>query len=170
VSQEQIPQLVAQKLERLGRSSECRRGAAVAAILSRRFVLAGPGWMRWPEWPEAVGNGLRLVTDQLAGLPLNPDRREEILQRLSTFDVEDDGSDEWEHAIDVVSTLIRALEGADLDQLLEHAATTYLDGTFTLIANRLADENGGVISHAEADRRVATTEAWREARAFLDGV
>jgi hypothetical protein len=89
VTREQIPALVAQKLERLGRSSEFRRGAAVTAILSRHFVLAGPGWTRWPEW---------------------------------------------------------------------------------VIANRLADENGGVLSHGEADRRVAATDDWREARAFFDGL
>jgi hypothetical protein len=89
---------------------------------------------------------------------------------LSTFDVDDDGSDEWQHAIDLISELIKALEGPDLDQLLAHTATTYFDGTFNVIANRLADENGGVISHAEADRRVTATEDWREARAFFDGL
>jgi hypothetical protein len=52
----------------------------------------------------------------------------------------------------------------------QHTATTYFDGTFNVIANRLADENGGVLSHAEADRRVAATEDWREARAFFDGL
>jgi hypothetical protein len=166
----EIPKLVSQKLERLGRASEFRRGAAVAAILSRHFVLARPGWARWPEWGEPAGDGLRLVTDLLAGLPFSPGRRRALAERLSQFDVEDDGSDEWQYALDLVSTLIKALEGADLDELLEHTATTYLEGAFTVVANRLADENGGVISQAEADRRVPDTEDWREARAFFDGV
>jgi hypothetical protein len=39
-TEDEIPRLVAQKRERLAGASELRRGAAVAAILCRRFVLA----------------------------------------------------------------------------------------------------------------------------------
>jgi hypothetical protein len=166
----QIPVLVSQKLARLGGASEFRRGAAVAAVLSRQFVLAGPGWARWPGWAEPAGDGLRAVTDHLTGLPLGPQRRQAVLEQLVQFDVKDDGSAECQNAIDLVWALIRALEGVDLDQLLEHTVTTYLDGTFKVIANRLVDDNGGPISQAEADRRVPATEDWREARAFLDGL
>jgi hypothetical protein len=170
VIEDEIPKLVSEKLERLGGASNFRRGAAVAAILSRHFVLARPGWARWPEWGEPAAEGLHLVTDQLAGLPISPGRRRALAERLSQFDVEDDGSDEWQYALDLVSALIKGLEGADLDELLEHTATTYLDGAFTVIANRLADENGGVITQAEAGRRVPDTQDWHEVRAFFDGV
>jgi len=169
VIEDEIPKLVSRKLKRLGGSDD-RRGAAVAAILHRHFVLAEPGWERWPAWAEAASDGLRAVTDQLAGSPGSPDDRQALAAQLGQYAVLDDGSDEWQHALDLTSALIKALEGADLDELLEHTATTYLEGTFNVVANHLADEAGGVISQAEADQRVWDTDAWRQALAFFDGV
>jgi len=123
---------------------------------------------RWQEseFADQVQVGLGML-----GLPVSSERAQEVLDRLNRFDVADDGSGEWQHIVDLLSALIRMLQGAELDEILEHAASNYLEGTFAAIANRLAeDEESGVISRAVASRGVPATAAWREATAFLEAV
>jgi hypothetical protein len=168
--EDEIPQLVADVVARLGQAPEARRNAGVGAILERWFVLAGPGWARWPDWGETAAEGLEVVTARLAGVQVEDARRAAIRSRLDAFDIEDDGSDEWQYAVDLISTLDRALAGAALPELLEYAVTAYAEGTYTTIANALADANGGVTTQATANRDVPRTDEWRRARAFLDGL
>ena len=110
---------------------------------------------RWQEseFADQVQVGLGML-----GLPVSSERAHEVLDRLNRFDVADDGSGEWQHIVDLLSALIRMLQGAELDEILEHAASNYLEGTFAAIANRLAeDEESGVISRAVASRGVPAT-------------
>ena len=74
------------------------------------------------------------MTESTSCSPMLPgDRWDEenrqVLRQLEGFDVEDDGSDEWQHAVDLVTALTRAVEGADLDALLGRESEEFEDLT-----------------------------------------
>jgi hypothetical protein len=166
--EDEIPRLVAEKIRALEGTPAARRWAAVVGVVTRQFVLVGDGWSRWPAWFEASSDGVDVLLARAAGRPVADEENRRVLRQLEAFDVEDDGSDEWQHAVDLVTALTRAVEGADdVDALLEATTLRYLEGTFNIIANARADAAGKPVSQADAARHVPESEEWRAAVAFV---
>ena len=156
--------LVDEKVAELATRSEPDAWAACAAVWTRVFVLATPGWRRWPDLGNLIGEALATTLLVVPGaLPVPPG----LIGRLESFDIEDDGSAEWQYAIDVAAMLLSALGGDPLETCATTTLTTYLEGTFTVVANTLATTNGHPISHLEATNRVPESDTWRRAIAFV---
>jgi hypothetical protein len=130
-------------------------------------VLVGDGWSRWPTWLGPARDWVDVLLARAAGSPVGDEANTRILRQLERFDVEDDSSDEWQHAVDLVTALTRVLEGAIVDALVEATTLRYLEGMFNVGANALADADGRPTSEADAERHVPETEEWREAVAFV---
>jgi hypothetical protein len=136
--------------------------AACASIWAREYVLAAPGWLKWPDARATAGDALAVALARSAGADVSATVAD-VAARLGAFDVEDDGSDEWQHVLDVVTMLAGALEDDDLETTVEATLTTYLEGTFTVLANNLAETDGRPISLVDAEERLAGDERWRAA-------
>jgi hypothetical protein len=163
----EITRLVEEKVRALEGTPAARRWAAVVGVVTRQFVLVGDGWFRWPGWFEAARDGVDVLLANAAGRPVGDEENRRVLRQLEGFDLEDDGSDEWQHAVDLVTALTRAVEGADLDALLEATTLRYLEGMFNAIANARADAAGKPVSQADAARHVPESEEWRASVAFV---
>lgn len=138
--------------------------AACAAIWARVYVQAGPGWAKWPHLRTMVGAALTTALARCAGADVPG---EEDMARLGAFDVEDDGSDEWQHVLDLTTMLLGALSDDDLESTLHSTVTTYLEGTFTVLANDLARVAGRPLGQPEAEQALAGDERWQRAAGFV---
>jgi hypothetical protein len=159
-----IPALVSEKVGELSTRPETDAWAACAAVWAHAFVLAGPGWRRWPHLERPTADALVtaiLVTSRGGTAP------PELIASLESFDVEDDGSAEWQYVIDTIAMLLPALTGEDLVSCATTTLTTYLEGTFNIVANQFATLNGRPISQLEASSRVPEDGAWRRAVALV---
>ena len=133
--------------------------AACASIWARVYVLATPGWVSWPAVHATVNAALPLALGRCAGVDL-PASAEQTIARLGTFDVEDDGSAEWQYTIDIVTMLLDVLHGDDVDNCVRTSIRTYLEGTFNILANEMAASDGRPISHADTTARMANDKTW----------
>ncbi|WP_410614371.1 hypothetical protein [Amycolatopsis sp. lyj-109] len=136
--------------------------AACASIWARAYVQAGPGWVKWPHLRAAADAAF---TTALARATGSADPADEDLARLGAFDVEDDGSPEWQHVLDLTTMLLAALEDDDLESTLHATVLTYLEGTFSTLANDHAGD--GAINLPDAERALAADERWARAVAFV---
>jgi hypothetical protein len=141
--------------------------AACAAVWAHVFVLATPGWQRWPAVRRTVGDALLAAVDVATG---EQGGAGDVVARLEAFDVEDDGSAEWQRVIDIISMLLSALTGDGAIACATTALTTYLEGTFNILANDLATRDGHPISQADASRRIPEDERWQRAVAFVSAL
>jgi hypothetical protein len=161
--------LVAKKVGELSTRPAGDTWAACAAVWAHVFVLAGPGWRRWPHVYRTAGDALAAALRTATG-GLDPDEAAGLVARLDEFDVEDDGSAQWQHVIDLISMLLGALSGEDAAACATTTLTTYLEGTFTVIANDLATRDGRPISQLQAADRVPEDERWQRAVALVDAL
>jgi hypothetical protein len=92
---------------------------------------------------------------------------ERLLVGLESFDIEDDGSQEWQNVVDLITMLLNVLNDEAPEASLRNARTTYLDGTFHAIANAAAASLDKPISRAEALRVVERDPTWRAAKEFV---
>ena len=157
--------LVNQKVGELSTRSETDAWAACAAVWAHVFVLASPGWQRWPQLAGPLGKALLAAMGAVTGggepVPAG------LIAHLEEFDVEDDGSAEWQYAIDVTAMLLSVLNGEGLVTCATTTLTTYLEGTFNVVANNVAAVAGHPISQLEASSRVPDDEIWRRAVRFV---
>jgi hypothetical protein len=167
VSSADVTSLVREKVAELSTRSEPDAWAACAAVWARAFVLATPGWRRWPDLGNLLGEALGTTLLVVPGATPAPPG---LIERLESFDVEDDGSAEWQYAIDVAAMLLSALGGDPLPACATATLTTYLEGTFNVVANNLAMANGRPISQLEAVDRVPESDTWRRAVAFVQSL
>jgi len=58
-----------------------------------------------------------------------------LLSALEGFDIEDDGSAEWQYVVDLIVMISAALDGQDVSVCLQTALRSYLEGTFNVLAN-----------------------------------
>jgi hypothetical protein len=138
--------------------------AACASVWARVYVLASPGWARWPHLHQPVTMALSAALARCTGLdPAVPPEVEE----LTDFELEDDGSPEWQYVLDIVTMVLTALEDDDLATCVSSTLTTYLEQSFTLLANDLAEQDGRPISQADADARLAVDDRWRQVVDFV---
>jgi hypothetical protein len=146
--------------------SEAQAWAACACIWTRLWVLAGPGWVRWPDAQQGVFDALTVALAQCVGVA-SASSTELVLVRLEGIAVEDDGSPEWGFMLDLVEDLSAVLHGEPVQRCVATTLRTFLEGTFNLLANELAASAGGAISHAEANKRLARSDAWKQTVAFV---
>lgn len=142
------------------------RWAACASLWARVYVLAARGWTRWPQVHARVRAALPVALDRSTRVGL-PASHQQHVAELNDFAIEDDGSAEWERVIEIITMLVVALEGQHVDACVQAAIRTYLEGTFNIVANRMAVAAGGTISHADAKARMAHNETWQQAVAFV---
>jgi len=82
---------------------------------------------------------------------------------LEALDMEDDGTAEFQSALDLASLLIQALADLDASRCLEVTIRTYLEGTFNVLANEHADRTGRSVTHAVALVEVGNSSDWHDA-------
>jgi hypothetical protein len=122
------------------------------------FVLATAAWVKWPDLLVAVEQAFPAALRRSVGLDLHIDHAQQV-EGLEGFDVGDDGSSEWQHAIDVTAMLLDALRGQDVAVCLRNALQGHLEGMFNVLSNEMSDAAGQPISQYEASLRVP--EDWR---------
>ena len=80
---------------------------------------------------------------------------DQLARRLEAFAIEDDGTPEGGLTVDLIDSLLHALEGLDRPSCLASGSRSYLDTTFNEVALRLTEAAGKkVVSQAEAERLV----------------
>jgi hypothetical protein len=115
-----------------------------------------------------VHETLRAALDLAAGTPATGSLAL-VLHGLDALDIEDDGSAEWQYAIDLACDLLETLARGPRSPDVERTVGTYLEGEFNVAANVLADTSGHPVSHADAIRVLDTVE-WQGAVAFVSGL
>jgi hypothetical protein len=151
--------------------SEAQAWAVCACIWARLWVLAGPGWVRWPDAQRRVLEALTLALAQCVGVPSpSGSSAELVLIGLEGLAVEDDGSPEWGFMLDLVEDLLAVLHGEPVQRCIATTLRTFLEGMFNLLANQLAASAGGTISHTEANKRLAHNDAWKQTVAFVQSL
>jgi len=159
VSNVDIDDLVDRKTHDLLTCSERCGWAACAAIWARVFVLASPGWKRWPEFFDTVRDAFSIAMLRCVG-PSAISPPELLIAKLESFDIEDDGSAEWQFAVDLIEMISVTLDGKDVSTCLQSAIRSYLEGTLTVLRNDYAVSVGGIISNDIAMKRLAADPEW----------
>ena len=140
--------------------------AACAAVWTRTLVLAAPGWAKWPTWFDHVHRAHAEAIRLVAGAG-RATRLDEQLLVLEGFDIEDDGSTEWQYVVDSIAMLLPVLHQEPLAVCLQTALTTYLDGKFNVLSNLHALSLGRPISDVEARHALEDDRAWLRAVNFV---
>jgi hypothetical protein len=161
-----IGSLVRAKTSELAKRSTTDRWAACASLWARVYVLANPGWTRWPHVHARVRAALPVALARCTGVGMPASHAQHIVE-LNSFEIEDDGSAEWQWVIDLLSMLLVALEGQHVDACVETAIRTYLEGTFNVVANQMAEGVGRPISQRDAEARMPRDETWQRTVAFV---
>lgn len=161
-----IDDLVDQKTRDLFTRPESNRWAACAAIWAQVFVLAAPGWKRWPEFFGTVWDAfshamLRCIEPDAFSSP------ELLIAKLESFDIEDDGSAEWELTVGLIAMMSAVLDGQDSRVCLQTTIHAYLEGKLNVLRNNYAASAGGVISNDVAMKQLAADPEWRRTVEFI---
>lgn len=161
-----IERLVDTKMDQLTLRPAHEMWAAHGSLCARAFVLAAAGWRRWADWKLKAIDGLEVVFRYYVDPEASPPD-ERIVASLEGFDIEDDGSLEWQSVVDSLSMLLHVLNREGPDVCLRNAMTTYLEGMFHSIADSQVQSLGRPISHDEAEKVVGEDPAWAEAERFV---
>jgi hypothetical protein len=161
-----ISSLVLARTSELATRSTTDRWAACASLWARVYVLASPGWTRWPDVHARVRAALPVALARCTGVGLPASYAQHIAE-LNSFEIEDDGSAAWQRVIDLLSMLLVALEGQQVDACVETAIRSYLEGTFNIVANQMAEGAGRPISQRDAEARMPQDETWQQTVAFV---
>jgi hypothetical protein len=161
-----INDLVAQKSRDLFARPESCGWAACAAIWARVFVLASLGWKRWPEFFDTVQDAFSLAMLRCTE-PDTISRPELLIAKLEGFNIEDDGSGEWQFVVDLIVMISAALGGQDVGVCLQTALRSYLEGVRNVLANDYATAVGGVIRNDIAMKQLAVDPEWGRAVDFI---
>jgi hypothetical protein len=140
--------------------------AACAAIWSRVFVLAGPGWERAPETAGAMREAFSLAMQRASGMGAFVPN-EQLVATLEAFDVEDDGSDEWQWMIYLMGIVQIAVRGKALNDCLRQSLESYLEGWFYKIGRIHGAAAGRPLRLTEANEIVAGDADWAGVVAFV---
>ncbi|MGH7869818.1 MAG: hypothetical protein ACREP9_19845, partial [Candidatus Dormibacteraceae bacterium] len=124
---------------------------------------------RWPTFFDTAREGFSLAMLRCSR-PDRFSRSELIVSKFEAFDIEDDGSAEWEFVVDLIAMLEPAVEGRDVGACLEVALRTYLQGMKNVLSNNYAIANGGIISHDVAMKQLAVDPEWARAVDFINAL
>ena len=145
-----------------------RAWAGCSALWTRAFANARRALDRWPALRPRVETALvAAVTQTVRGSVGVPPS---TLPGVAEFDIEDDGSADWQYVVDLIAMLLPALDGRDASTCLRIALLTYLDGTFIVLANAESGRLGRPISETEAQASVEAHESWLRAVAFAQSL
>jgi hypothetical protein len=163
-----VPKLARDKANEVSRRPTIEAWGALAVIWARLYVLAGPGWSRWPAFRSTVDAAMTAALGVAAsgGRP-HPQGRD-LVAALEGFPIEDDGSAEWQHLIDVVAMIQEALGGTSVENCVEHAIVWYLEGESNVLSNELARSQGRTLFLPEAQVSVEAHPRWARATAFVE--
>lgn len=129
-------------------------------------MLAGPGWKRAPDTVDAMRDAFSLAMLRAAGMDrFVPD--EPLVTKLEAFDVEDDGSDEWQSMIDLMGMVQLAVHGRDLADCLRLALQLYLNMSFHLISRKYGAAFGRPLGLTEVKELIATDPEWTRVVDFV---
>lgn len=172
---DQYSTFVTAKLSELSRRSETEVWAACAAIWSNVFVLAKPGWQRWPYVHDLIGEVLHICLQSAAGRkePISPG----LMRQFSAlgdhdFDGEEEGnaSDTLRTVIGLIEMLSPVLDGRDAIACAATALERYLERIDHIVAMNLSQAEGRPISVAEAESGLPRHELWLRAISFVKGL
>jgi hypothetical protein len=138
---------------------------ALSALWATAFVQAGPALNRWAARRRPTEEGLALAITYAAGLSYADDIPIDLVIDLEEFEIEDDGSFEWQRLVDLTGMLADCLAGKPLDVCAERALTWFLDGRM----NELGDELGARSASALRDL-VAEDARWQRTLAWVDAL
>jgi hypothetical protein len=93
-----------------------------------------------------------------------------LSETMAAFDIEDDGSIDWQRLIDLLAMLQPVAAGADARTTASIAVRTYLEGTFHAIERDASDAAGRPISELEAESIVRGSTAWLGALALVNPI
>jgi len=161
-----IDDLVDQKSSDLLPRPETCGWAACAAIWARFFVLAAPGWKRWPDLFDTVQDAFSLAMLRCAG-PSTIPPPELLIAKLESLSIEDDGSGEWQFVVDLIVMISAALGGQDVGVCLQTALRSYLEGMQNVLVNNYATAVGGVIRNDMAMKQLAVDPEWGRVVNFI---
>lgn len=156
--------LVAEKSGDLLTRPAARAWAACVSVWTRVFVLGVTGWAKRPELFAAMLEAFSLGIQRSTGADISsvPDL---LIARLQAFDVEDDGSDEWQHMVDLIEMVTVAIDGHDIGTCVETSLRLYLEGQYIVMSNSYARSRP--ISVADADRLLGEDPAWARTVSFV---
>ena len=140
--------------------------AACAALWARVLALASPGREKWPEFFDTVREAFSLAMLRCTN-PEEFSRSESLIIRFDNFDIEDDGSAEWEFIVDFVTMIAPAVDGQDIGACLEIALRSYLEGIKNVLSNGYAAAYDGVIRYDDAMKQLAVDPEWSRAVDFI---
>jgi len=155
-----VRQLAREKAAELVGRSTVEAWGALASLWGRLFVLATSGWLKWPDARATVEESFLAALRVSIGQPPEPRRLQELVTTLDGFAVEDDGSAEWQHAIDLVAMLLDALRGIPLAIAVENALLWSLEGEVNVLSNEYAVATGKPIFRDEARERLEKDPRW----------
>lgn len=162
-----ISRLAHQKAEELIGRSELEAWSALACLWVRTFVLIDGGWSRWPELRPIFEEALLTALDVASGGDRSSVRLGSIVAQLESASIEDDGSAEWQHLIDLIAMLLDVLQARAVRTCIENAIAWFLEGEFNIRANELAEAKGTPVSESEARRSVESQAQWAKAVALV---
>jgi hypothetical protein len=93
-----------------------------------------------------------------------------LIAKLESFDIEDDGSAEWQFAVDLIEMISVTLDGQDASTCLQSAIRSYLEGTLTVLRNDYAVSVGGIISNDIAMKQLAADPEWCRTVEFVEAM
>jgi hypothetical protein len=96
-----------------------------------------------------------------AGLSTLSDVPQGLVTDLQSFAIEDDGSPEWQHIVDLTGMLVDCLGGMPLLDSLETALSAFLDGQMNALGDELGARNAAELHDLLAsDPRWTRTVTW----------
>jgi hypothetical protein len=143
-----------------------RAWAACAAIWARVFVLSGPGWHKAPRLAGAAREAFVLAVRRAAGMAeFAPD--EGLMAKLESFDVEDDGTAEWQYMVDLIGMVQVAVRGKDLSRCVWQALSIYLDQSFDISSRKYLEAAGRPLRLTEVEQLLASDTVWAGTVSFV---
>lgn len=140
--------------------------AACASIWSRILVLSSPAWEERREWNSVLNEAFILAIRRAAAAGASVPGGA-LLASLEGFDIEDDGSIEWNYMIDLIEMISVVIENRDIESCLETAVRVFLEGAFGLRVREYASKDGGPVSYADAKMKAAEDDEWIRAVDFV---
>jgi hypothetical protein len=164
-----IKQLVDEKTNQLSARSPVAIRAAQAALLKRTYALATEARTRWPDQYHPVTEATTAALGRLT--EATPDSTHaDVTDVLEAFDIEDDGSAEWQRTLDLIAMLLAILHDTPAIDAIRDAMQTHLEGTYNIVANAHADAAGHPISETTALSLMDTDQTWQQEAAFVLGL
>jgi hypothetical protein len=161
-----IKKLVDEKTNQLSARSPVAIRAAQAALLERTYALATDAGTRWPDQYRLVTEAMTTALTRLS--QATPDTTDgNVTDALEAFDIEDDGSAEWQRMLDLIAMLLAILHDTPAIDAIRDAMQTHLEGTFNIVANAHSDAAGHPISETTALSLMDTDPTWQQEVAFV---